>query len=258
MRTSLPSTARRAAALVVALVSVPGCATKGDLRDVRDEIRSLAVRQDSVLSTLNRQTRMTQDTLRSASDQLFEIRGSVSRQLAEILEELSTLRELTGQNQRAIAAIRDQLEGLRRSAVLGTPAGDVAGQVPGGATAPYEMYNAAVSQYNRGSFTAARMAFEQFLQAYPSDELAPEARYKLADMLVQEGRREDAVRAFQQIPELHPEAPKVPDALYRVGLLQLEMGNRDEGRRTLERVVNTWPEDPVADLAREAIRGIRR
>ena len=106
--------ASRAAALAAALLVFSGCATKGDLRSMTDQVRELAVRQDSMLSVLTRQNAVTQDTLRRQADQLFEVRGDVSRQLQRILDDLASLRELTGQNQRVIASVRDQLEGLRR------------------------------------------------------------------------------------------------------------------------------------------------
>lgn len=266
MRTSFHPRAGGAVALLATILSVSGCATKGDLRNVRNEIRGLSARQDSVLVALQRQARMTQDSLRGTTDQLFQIRGSVSNQLTRILEELEAIRELSGQNQRQIAGIRDQLEGLRRQALVGAfPQGDPAvGEgrpVAGGGgvtgSAPMELYNAAVTHYNRGSYNAARLAFEQFLATYPGDQdLAPEARFKLADILAQEGRLEEAVRAFERIPALHPGAPKVPWAHYRIGLLQLELDNRDEARRQFDIVVNSYPDSEVTQMARDKLREI--
>ena len=104
--------ASRAAALAAALLLSAGCATKRDLRDLRMEMRTLSARQDTILAALARQNAVTQDTLRQQTNQLFEIRGDVSRQLQRIMDDLARLTELTGQNQRAMASIRDQLEGM--------------------------------------------------------------------------------------------------------------------------------------------------
>ena len=250
-----------AAALAAALFVSTGCATKGDLRNLRFEMRGLTARQDSILVALARQNAVTQDTLRRQTDQLFEIRGDLSRQLRRILDELVTLRELTGQNQRTIAAVRDQLEGLRR--VVAAPGGgfmrepdELSGEVAASGAAE-AMYNAAVDQQQRGSLTTAQRALEDFLGQYPNHVLAPEARFYLADGLEQQDRLQDAIAAFSQIAELHPTAPRVPDALYRVGLLHQLLGNRQEAVRFLERVVNTYPDSPAAALARERIREIR-
>ena len=119
------------------------------------------------------------------------------------------------------------------------------------------LYNAAIGQFNRGSITTARRAFEQFLQAYPNHQLAPEARFHLADIMVQENRLEEALAAFQDIPARFPTADTVPRALYRSALIQIELDRIDEAVATLERVVNTYPESGTAILAREKLEEIR-
>lgn len=257
--------ASRAAVLTAALLAFSGCATKGDLRGVTDQVRALAVRQDSMLSVLTQQNAVTQDTLRRQADQLFEVRGDVSRQLQRILDDLSSLRELTGQNQRVIASVRDQLEGLRR---VGIPVqGGVTDSVAGTGDPPDDLgvpegvaeatYGAAVDQYQRGSHATAQRAFEDFLQQYANHPLAPDARFLMADILAQGGRVQDALDGFNQIPELHPTSAKVPDALYRIGLLHLELGNTSEAMLFLDRVVNTYPDSNSAGPAQQRLRELQ-
>lgn len=261
---SLFTASRARVALLAAVVSgsgvLSGCATKGDLRDVQTEIRSVAARQDTLMVLLRQQSAMTQDTLRTQSSQLVDMRGNMSQQLRQILQELETIRELSGQNQRTIAAVRDQVDALRRTGGSGAPQpGPVGEEGAGGTRSPEaadQMYTAAVSQFQRGSWTAARLGFERFLAEYPSDELAPRAHYYLADILVQQDQPREAIAAFGRVPELFPTDPKVPDALYRIGLLHLELGDRSAARRYLERVVNSYPDSSVTPLARERLREI--
>lgn len=243
-------------------VSLGGCATKGDLRNLRVEIQALAARQDSLFTALRRETVSTQDTLRQASVQLFDFRGDIARQLGAINESLARLEALTGENQRGISGVRDQLANLRcgqagPAAAEGAPPAGVQEAVPGSTSDAESIYNAAVAQFNRGSLATARTAFQQFLQAFPSHRLAPDAHFYLADILVQEDRLEDALDAFLEIPELFPTATKVPDAMYRAALLQVELGQKAEARALLERVVNTYPGSGVATLARDKLREIR-
>ena len=56
---------------------------------------------------------------------------------------------------------------------------------------------------------------------------------------------------------MDPEADEVPLAQYRIGLLYLEQGNAEQARTYLELVVNSYPDDPVAELARAELQGIR-
>lgn len=249
---------------MAAALAVAGCATKGDMRNLQLEVRALAARQDSLMGELRRETRSTQDTVRQQATELFDFRGDLSSTLRAISESLTRLEAITGENQRGIAGMRDQLANLRRGAVSAPPADagmDTGGAQPGGDTGggdPRAMFDAGVSQFNRGSLTSARQAFESFVQAYPTHALAPDAHYYLADILYQQNRLQEALDAFGEIPELFPTAAKVPDALYRMGSIQQELGNAAEARATLERVVNTYPDSDAATLAADKLREIGR
>lgn len=257
----------------VLVLPAAGCATKGDLRELQTSIQRMEREQEEILSRIALTLDALQDSVSSQADVVFGLRGDVNQQLLDMQEQLITLQELTGQSQRNLAAIRDQFESQRNRLALppsrGDPeaggGGDEARPEGPGAGGPgaasggraEELYNAAVSQFNRGSFSTSRRAFEQFLQAYPAHSLAPGAHYYLAEILVQEGRYQEAIDGFLRIPEMFPRASRVPDALYRVGVLHLQELDDPEGaRRFLERVVNSYPDAGVANLARERLREI--
>lgn len=258
MKTNRIRSAARLFLATAAVASMGGCATKGDIRDLQTELRNVAMRQDSLIAQLRRETLSTQDTLRETSDQLFSFRGDIARQLREMSMVLARLEALAGENQRGIIQIRDQLANLRRAPAGptgGSQTGGTEGLVSGGGDAE-QLYNAAMSQFNRGTLSTARIAFEQFLQAHPSHRLAPDAHFRLAEIMVREDRVEDALEAFLGIQSQFPTAAQVPDALYRAALLQIELGDTDDAEATLERIVNTYPDADAAFLAREKLREI--
>lgn len=259
MRRTDSNTAVRVLVTMAAVLLLGGCATKSDIRDLRTEIQGLAARQDSLMAELNSAMLSAQDTIRGQSAQLFDFRGEIFRRLREIAQGLDRVEALTGENQRGIAGVRDQMANLRRGAATPPPVeteaeGAVAPTVGAAGGDAQGIFNAAVSQFNRGQLSTARTAFEQFLQGSPSHALAPDAHFFLADILVQEDRPEDALEAFQEIAELFPTAAKVPDALYRIALLQIELDRESDARATLERIVNTYPGTGVAMLATEKLR----
>jgi tol-pal system protein YbgF len=241
------------AVLLLQSVVASGCALKSDVRDIREDIRRLTARQDSALAQLTELVEANQDSIGQLSESSVQLRGDLARQLLDIQDQLVTLQELSGQSQRNLAALRDQLE-ARRSDIALPPVVEAPGDTAGAAE---ELYNAAMLHFQRGTNTTARSAFEQFLQVYPNHALAPKAHYWLADILVQEGRLEEAIEGFVRIQELYPTAEEVPDALYRVGLLHRELGDMEEARRYLERVVNSYPDSRSAQLARRALEEIR-
>jgi tol-pal system protein YbgF len=262
----MPSrSARRTAVLLAALSFTGGCATKGDLRNLQLEVRQLTARQDSLLQELRQQNLATQDTLRTTSSQLFDIRGQVVQLLRQIQEEQARSRELLRENQRSIAALRDQMESSRRMPPVsgiepGLAGGGLAGGVgvtPGAGPAgdPVSLYNAAIEQYQRQAYTAARAGFELFLESYSGNaDLAPWAIFYLAETLVQQDERDRAIELYQEVGQRFPASDAVPQALYRLGLTYIEQDRVSEARDVLERVANTWPDSDAGALARARLQ----
>ena len=116
----------RSLAVFAALLSLPACATKGDIRNLTIEMRAMSARQDSLRVALERQAMVTQDSLRGTSSQLLEVRGTVSQQIARLLQEVQMLRQENAQFAQLLASIRDQLESGSRgtmSAAMKTAGG---------------------------------------------------------------------------------------------------------------------------------------
>lgn len=258
----------RFAVILVVALAFAGCATKGDIRNLqtefRTELRAIAARQDSVLAVLRLQTAVMQDTLRTQSDQLFDFRGQIATQLQAITQGMARLEALSGENQRGIASVRDQLANMRRGTGGGGPplqmvdsvqaaAGPGPETVPGAGGNAEALYQVAREQHNRGSLTTAQRAYEDFLEQFPTHALAPDAHFFLADVLVQQDRPDDALETLQQIPQLFPTAARVPEVLFRIATLQREAGDEDEARATLERIVATYPDASITFLAREML-----
>jgi tol-pal system protein YbgF len=247
-------------------LTLSGCATKRDLRDLQGSVADLAARQDAALAELQGLNMAVQDTLRGQSDALYESRGEILRRLRAIEQQLITLEELTGQNLRTLATLRDLMEGRRTTLLPPVQTDTEPGQAmnPDFAQGPpttdseaaLETFNAGVAAFNRGSITTARRAFQQLLQEHPNDPLAPEARYYLADLLYQENRLDEAIQAFLAVRELHPTARKVPDALYRVGVIYIELENLSDARQYLQLVVDSYPDTDAAVQARERLAEI--
>jgi tol-pal system protein YbgF len=260
MRRMQRSVAARVMLTMAAAVALGSCATKGDLRDLQTEIRSLAARQDTLLAQLRIEALSTQDSVRTLSDQIFDFRGEITRQLREIGQSLATIEALSGQNQRAIAGVRDQMANQRRpdpSPPPGAAVDSTSVLVEGsGGGDPQALYRTAVDQMGRGSLNTARAAFEEFLTRHPNHELAPDAHFYVADVMYQQENFEQALEAFQEIQSRFPTATRVPDSLYRIALIQIEMDDVEAAEQTLQRIVNTYPGTITAELAGDKLEEI--
>ncbi len=257
---------RRLLGALALIVTSTACATKSDMRDLETELMDAMRRQEQLMQQIQQMAEATQDSVGANSEALMDIQGNTNRQLLEIQDQLITLQELAGQSQRNLAAMRDQLERQRQTTAVVVPGAGATGaagaDMPGSADGDdsdqaRQLFNAGVTNYDRGSLGTARRAFQQFLQANPSHELAPDAQYYLADVSVQENNLDEAIEAFNRIPELYPSAERVPWAVYRVGLLQVDLGNTEEAVVSFERVVNTHPDSDAAGLAQEKLDELR-
>jgi len=236
---------------------------KGDIRLIQEEIRAIAERQDSLMAELRVEARLTQDTLQIQSDQIFDFRGDINRQLQRINESLVRLEAIAGENQRGLTRMRDQLANMRTAPTQVRPpvvsadsTGGSESLVGGSAGDADGLWQVAQEQLGRGSLNSASRAFEEFVASYGNDERVPDAHFYLADILTQQDRPEDALEAFQEVQQLFPTAEKVPDALYRIAVLQEQLGDLDAAKATLERIMNTYPDALVSMLAREKLREI--
>jgi len=244
-------------AMGLSILLTAACSTKSDLRELELELMDSMRRQEQMIEAVQRVAQATQDSVAVNAESLFNLQGNTNRQLLDIQDQLVTLQELAGQNQRTVAAMRDLIGQQRQSSVAMPPGTDLpTGQADEGDEAE-GIFNAGVTNYNRGSLGASARAFESFLQAHPSHDRAPEAQYYLGDILVQGNDLDAAIEAFSRIGELYPASDVVPQSIYRIGLLHADMGNTDEAIASYERVVNTYPDSDVAGLAQGKLDELR-
>ncbi len=242
---------------VVALVATlvfAGCATKRDFRDLAAQLRAQEASRQAAMANIEALIVSLGDTMNGHADQLVEARGDLMRELLEIRDQLIQVQELSGQNSRTLTALRDDVES-RRDRLDTTPRGGMSTPAGNNAQAS-EDFDAAQEAFDRGSMSAARRGFEQFIRQYPDDSRSADAHYQLADILLRDESSDAALAELSRIPERYPTSARVPEALYRMGSIEMDRGNPDAARRLFDRVVNTYPDSDVATLARERLSEI--
>lgn len=250
-----------------ALLLASGCATKGDLRRLQDEVGGQATRQEAQLRDLSADIRALQDSfgVQSAlqSEMVVDTRGGIARELRDMQTQLSQLTALTGQIQRSLVALSERVRvegmGVTTSDQRADP-DSLAAVIGRGGTAPVDCdaaYEAAIIQFNRSAWGTARQAFGIFLENCHEHPLAPRAQFNLASALEEDDRLDQAIEEFLRVRELYPSEEEVPMALYRIALIYVRLGNEDEAVVYLERVIATYPGTDMASLAEAELREIR-
>jgi tol-pal system protein YbgF len=270
----------RAPAVWLALVALGGCASKGDLRRVEEQVmlgRADNQRSDSAraaqLADLIRVQRHIADSLDAVgrqvgqlSAQLASVKGDVSNDLISIQEQLVQIQALTGQSQVRLTELQTQLDA--RSEQLNAapaPAGTdttAAGPPPGGPgvlTGPSaeQMYAASLQQLRRGSPGTARLGFRELLRQYPTHPRAPDATYFIGETFAAEAPDSAAVY-YAKVVDSFPRSPRASSSLYKLGLLAERRKDVERARAYYQRVLQNYPRSDEAALARDRLKTLGR
>ena len=97
--------------------------------------------------------------------------------------------------------------------------------------------------------------FREFLQSYPSSNLADDAAYWMADCHFRDGELKKAVLGFNDVVEEYPEGNKAADALYRQGQALLRLGPRyaSAAGKAFERVIVEYPDSERVAEAKQQL-----
>ena len=74
--------------LLLVVAGASGCATKSDVRDVRQDLTRIEAQQDSILRILQMQNRQIMDSLQVTTERLMNVRGDLANQLSELRNQL--------------------------------------------------------------------------------------------------------------------------------------------------------------------------
>jgi len=244
--------ARGLVAGLCAAVVLTGCATKKDLKLLRDEVVRMQVRQDSLFREMQRQNRMLLDTLRSSFDLQMDAQGQTSHRFQQLEQQVTRTEEVLIQLQTLVAQLMDRLS---------RPAPAASGTVPsvpaGASRDASEAYTLGMAKMQEQSWAAARVAFEAILSQFPSDPLGADAQFQLAETYAAEG---DTIRALAELEKVEarwPNSSRAPGALLRAGILAEESGDRTAARTYYDRVRQQFPNTDEGRLARQGLTRLR-
>jgi tol-pal system protein YbgF len=241
---------RRALIGLAVLPLLGGClATQRDVRDLRAEMTASQVAQDRQIAEILRRTSVLLDSL---SDQNVRMRGDLATRLVSIERQLVQIQELTGQGQQQLNQLRQQInrreEEVRRTQdTAAAPAAGAEGEDP------QAVYDAGQAALRRGSLSAARTAFEEFLRLSPGHRLAADAQLAIGDSYAQGRDPVRAIQAYARVTDTYPTSPRAPTALLRIAQIEAERGNRTQARARLNRLLRDYPRAPEVTEARRLL-----
>ena len=263
-------------ASLAVLALLPACATKGQVRLLEGELRSMRIetaRRDSaraaaLAAVIGLQQKIL-DSVMAGREALRTLDVRLQADITDVQRQLLQVQELTGQSQRRLSELKSQLDVRTEQTEAASPVVAPPPAAPGDTTprppvtpgpppsaSAYQMYQGAQQQLNRGAVGTARRGFQEFLRAYPAHELVPDALFFVGESFAVENA-DSAVAYWTRVLAQHPKSAKAPTSLYKMGRIEEVRNNRSVARSYYERLIREYPRSEDVDLARDRLRDLR-
>jgi len=213
---------------------------------------------------LERQVRTMQETMDKNSGQLNTLitqivdnvnairqaQGRVAEGSSSAIQSVSGLSEQLSSTNQRIDRLSEQLAQIRKL-VENLPKLPTFTQITPGN--PDQLFAAAYGDYSRGNYDLAISEFRQYVETYPSSEMADNAQYWIGECYYSKKLLNEAVAEFDKVTLLFPKGDKVPAARFRKGVTLMEMGQQEAGRAELTALIRLFPRSNEAVLAKQQL-----
>lgn len=253
-------------ALIIMLVVMPGLGTRGfaDQKDREVQLKLALDELKNEVVIIGRQVRAMQETLDRSGGQMNALitqivdnvtaikqaQSRVAEGSASAINEVSGIGERIGATNQRIDRLSEQVAELKKL-VENLPKLPTMTQITPGN--PDQLFAAAYGDYSRGNYDLAISEFRQYVETYPSSEMADNAQYWIGEALFAKRQFGEAVAEFDKLSQLFPKGDKIPAARFKKGMALIEMGQADAGRAELAALIKLYPRTNEAMLARQQL-----
>ena len=251
--------------IAVFLLPLSGTAQSKDQRDKIDRMATQIEELKTELVLLQRQTQTMQETFNKTmgelntlivqmSDNISAIRraqSSVSTSSGDVATQVTSMGErITATNTR-MERLSEQFAQLKKL-IEDIPKAPTFWKItPGNAE---ELFAAAYSDYSRGNYDLALSEFRQYVEVYPSSELADNAQYWIGEIFYAQKKLPEAMAEFEKVKAVNPNGDKIAAALYRRGMILMEMARKDEAIAQFQVVHRDYPKTREGELATQQLQ----
>jgi tol-pal system protein YbgF len=242
--------------LLIALF-VFGCASSGEISQVKQDVTSVYTEQtsymqktDSRLSSLEREMKDLRKAIGSPEGglrkQVVDLSVASENRDEKIKTILGRLDELDSQLHAYWEDMKTQLRELKKT--------ETALSGGGAKSTPEDIYKQGFDAFQKGTYGDAVPLFMQFVEQNPTAPLAPNAYYWMGESYMNLKAYEKAIVQFQEVIDRFPKSDKAPRAMLRQAEGFAAIGDKKSSTTALKRVIELFPKTEEARLANRALR----
>jgi tol-pal system protein YbgF len=253
--------------LIVVLLPLTGAAQSKETREKIDRMAAQVEDLKTELVLLQRQTQSMQDTFNKTmgelntlivqmSDNISTVRRateSVSTKGGDVASQVGSMGErITATNER-MERLSEQFAQLKKI-IEDIPNKPLFAVLPPGNAEM--LFAAAYGDYARGNYDLALSEFNQYVETYPSSELADNAQYWIGEILYAQKKLPEAAASLEKVKAINPNGDKTAAALYKRGMVLLELGRKDEAVVQLLTVFKEYSKTKEGELAYQKLMDV--
>ena len=285
------SNIQKSICLLVCLLCLAGCASRQDLKRVRNELGQMVSAQVNDIEALKQENAALRKALEGGQETIAALRKTQAESNADMTVLKDRIQQLNGRTeelQKDLAALHkttqskdeEMAERLNRAIFkinfvenfLGIGKKDAAADaaekgarsangrhkdVLNGKSERESLYAAAYETFKEGKYEKARTDFQNFLKLYPRSEYSGKAQFWIGECYYNEQQYEKAILEYEKVVTTFPERNKVPYALLKQGLSFQQLGDKTSARLFLQQVIRDYPNTNQARVARAKLLEIK-
>ena len=114
-------------------------------------------------------------------------------------------------------------------------------------------YEAALTVFRKGDFSAAQTVFVDFFKRYPKSGYGPSALFWLGNAQYATRDYKEAMINFRALIAREPEHLRAPEAVLSIANCQIELKDTRGARKTLDDLIKAYPQSEAAVAAKERL-----
>jgi len=219
---------------------------KAEVIVLERQVRTMQETMDKNSGQLN--TLVTQivdnvNAIRQAQSRIAEGSSSAIQSVSGLGEQLSSANQRIDRLSEQLAQVKKLIENMPKAPTFTQI-------TPGN---PDQLFAAAYGDYSRGNYDLAISEFRQYVETYPTSEMADNAQYWIGECYYSKKMLNEAVAEFDKVMQMFPKGDKVPGARFKKAIALIEMGQHDAGRAELTALIRLFPRSNEAVLARQQL-----
>lgn len=253
-----------ASALALIFLSSIGGSGRADQKD-RDAQLKLALDElKAEVIVLERQVRTMQEATDKNSGQvntlitqivdkvnaIAQSQSRIAEASSSAIQSVSGITEQIGATNQRIDRLSEQLAQVKKL-VENLPKLPTFTEITPGN--PDQLFAAAYGDYSKGLYDLAITEFRQYIETYPTSEMADNAQYWIGECLYGKKQLNQAVEEFDKVVTQFPKGDKVPAARLKKGMALVELGRTDEARAEFTAIITRYRGSSEAILARQQL-----